>query len=154
MPMIQAALLCLHVLAAALWVGGMATMHFAVRPAAAQALPPPQRLPFMAAALGRFFAWVGVAIVVLLLSGLAMILLSGGFAAAHWRVHWMFGLGLVMIGIFVLIRVGAYRRLQQSVAAGIWPAAAVHLNRIRHLVVANLLLGTATFVVALLGRAL
>jgi hypothetical protein len=63
-------------------------------------------------------------------------------------------LGLVMIGIFVLIRVGAYRRLQQSVAAGIWPAAAVHLNRIRHLVVANLLLGTATFVVALLGRAL
>ena len=31
-------LLCLHLLAAALWVGGMATFHFSVRPAAVDTL--------------------------------------------------------------------------------------------------------------------
>jgi uncharacterized membrane protein len=154
MPLLQATLLCLHVLAAAFWVGGMATMHFAVRPAAVQTLPPPLRLPFMGAALGGFFAWVTAAIVLLLASGLAMIMLSGGFAAVHWRVHTMFGLGLVMMLVFAHIRFGPYRRLQQSVAASLWPAAAAQLDRIRRLVFANLILGTLVFVVALVGRAL
>ena len=49
-PTIYSFLIFLHVCAAAFWVGGMATMHFAVRPAAVALLQPPQRLPFMAAA--------------------------------------------------------------------------------------------------------
>ena len=71
--LLNATLLCLHLLAATLWIGGMAVMHFAVRPAAVQTLEPPLRLPFMAAALGRFFAAVSIAIVVLLGSGLLII---------------------------------------------------------------------------------
>ena len=78
--LLHATLLCLHLLAAALWAGGMAVMHFAVRPAAVQTLDPPLRLPFMTAALGRFFAWVSAAVVVLLVSGLAMLLLGGGMS--------------------------------------------------------------------------
>jgi uncharacterized membrane protein len=98
--MLYAALLGLHLIAAAFWVGGMAAMHLAVRPAAVDTLEPPQRLPFMASALDRFFGGVTFAIVGLLVSGLAMIWLAGGFGAAHWHVHTMFGVGLLMMAIF------------------------------------------------------
>jgi uncharacterized membrane protein len=153
MPKPFALLLCLHLLAAALWVGGMAVMHFAVRPAAVATLEPPQRLAFMAATLARFFAWVGVAIVVLLASGLAMILMTGGFAAAHWSVHAMLAIGIVMMLIFGHIRFGPYPRLQRAVAALAWKDAAPQLNSIRRLVALNLALGTLVFVLAGAGRA-
>lgn len=154
MPLLHAILLCLHLLAATLWVGGMAVMHFAVRPAAVQTLEPPLRLPFMANALGRFFAWVSGAVIVLLLSGLAMLLLAGGFGAAHWSVHAMFGIGLAMMAVYGHIRFAAYPRLQQAVAARNWPAAAAQLNAIRIRVSLNLMLGTLVFVLAVVGRAI
>lgn len=150
--MLHATLLCLHLLAATLWVGGMAVMHFAVRPAAVQTLQPPLRLPFMAAALGRFFAWVSVAVPVLLLTGLAMMLGSGGLAAAHWSVHAMFGIGLVMMTVYGHIRFAAYPRLTRAVAAHEWPVAAAQLNDIRLRVALNLALGTLVFVLAVVGR--
>jgi uncharacterized membrane protein len=152
--LLHATLLCLHLLAAALWVGGMAVMHFAVRPAAVQTLEPPSRLPFMAAALGRFFAWVSAAVVVLLASGLAMLLLGGGFAAAHWSVHAMFAIGLLMMAVYGHIRFAVFPRLQQAVAARSWPQAAAQLNVIRIRVVFNLMLGTAVFVLAVVARVL
>lgn len=146
-------LLCLHLLAATLWVGGMAVMHFAVRPAAVQALEPPLRLPFMAAALGRFFAWVSVAVVVLLASGLAMLWLGGGFAAAHWSTHAMFAIGLLMMAVYGHIRFSLHPRLQQAVAAREWPVAAAQLDAIRVRVLFNLTLGVLVFVVAVVGQA-
>jgi uncharacterized membrane protein len=152
--LLHATLLCLHLLAAAFWVGGMAVMHFAVRPAAVQTLEPPLRLPFMAAALARFFAGVTAAVVVLLASGLAMLLLGGGFAAAHWSVHAMFAVGLLMMAVYGHIRFAIFPRLQQAVAARTWPQAAAQLNAIRIRVVFNLMLGTAVFVLAVAARAL
>jgi uncharacterized membrane protein len=145
-------LLVLHLLAAALWVGGMAVMHFAVRPAAVSTLPPPQRLPFMTAALGRFFAAVTGAVVVLLASGLALVWLAGGFARVGLGVHAMTTLALVMTAVYAQIRLGAYPRLQRAVSARDWPQAAVPLNAIRVRVVFNLVLGTLVFVCAALAR--
>jgi uncharacterized membrane protein len=150
--MLHATLLCLHLLAATLWVGGMAAMHFAVRPAAVQRLEPPLRLPFMAAALGRFFAWVSAAVIALLLSGLTMMLLGGGFAAAHWSVHAMFGIGLAMMAVYGHVRFAAFPRLQRAVASRTWPQAAAQLNAIRIRVTLNLVLGTLVFVLAVVGR--
>jgi uncharacterized membrane protein len=154
MTFAYAVLLCLHLLAATLWVGGMAVMHLAVRPAAVATLPPPLRLPFMAAALGRFFTWVAWAIVLLLASALAMIMMSGGFAAVHWSVHAMFAAGLLMMAIFGYIRLGPYRRLLPAVAAHRWSEAAPQMNRIRQWVALNLLLGIAVFVLAVVARVL
>ncbi|WP_119155136.1 DUF4149 domain-containing protein [Caldimonas tepidiphila] len=154
MPLLYTVLLCLHVLAAAFWVGGMAVMHFAVRPAAVAALEPPQRLSLMAGALSRFFAGVAAAIVLLLASGAAMIVLAGGMGRVHWNVHAMLGLGLVMAAIFGHIRFASYPRLRRAVAAREWPAAAGALDSIRRLVALNLGLGTLVFVVALVGDAL
>lgn len=150
--MLYATLLCLHLLAATLWVGGMAVMHFAVRPAAVQVLEPPLRLPFMAAALGRFFAAVNIAVVVLLVSGVWMMMLRGGFAAAHWSVHTMFGIGLVMMAVYGSIRFAFFPRLQRALAARELPQAAAALNGIRLRVVLNLGLGTLVFVLAVVGR--
>jgi uncharacterized membrane protein len=153
MPL-HATLLLLHLLSAALWVGGMAAMHFAVRPAAVQTLEPPQRLPFMAAALGRFFAAVNIAVAVLLASGLILLLQRGGFGAAHWSVHAMVGIGLAMVAVYAHIRLGLYPRLQQAVAAREWPQAARPLDAIRRRVALNLALGTLVFVLAIVGRTL
>jgi uncharacterized membrane protein len=150
--LLHATLLCLHLLAAALWVGGMAVMHFAVRPAAVQMLEPPLRLPFMAAALQRFFTLVSGAIAALLASGLALLSLGGGFAAAHWGVHAMVALGLLMMAVYGHIRLALWPRLQQAVAARVWPQAAAQLNAIRVRVAFNLLLGVLVFVLAVLAR--
>lgn len=154
LPMILHALvLTLHLLAAAFWVGGMACMHFAVRPSAVTTLPPGQRLPFMTAALGRFFAGVLWAVIVVLFTGLALILGRGGFTAAHWSVHAMFGLGLVMMAVFGYIRWAAYPRLQRTVAQSDWTSAAPVLDGIRRLVAFNMTLGVGVYFIALVGRA-
>lgn len=153
MTLAFAVLLCLHLLAAALWVGGMATIQLAVRPAAAATLPPPQRLPFMAAALSKLFEWVGWAIVLLLLSGLAMIWIAGGFAIVHWGVHAMLTVALVMMVVYAVIRWRLHPALLQAVAASDWPKAAAALDRVRQWVEVNLMLGVLVFAVATVARA-
>jgi uncharacterized membrane protein len=45
-------LLLIHLLSVVAWIGGMAFAHFCLRPVAAEQLPPPQRLPLLAAVLG------------------------------------------------------------------------------------------------------
>jgi uncharacterized membrane protein len=152
--MTHALLLLLHLLAAAFWVGGMAVMHFAVRPSAVAVLEPPLRLPLMAQTLSRFFAGVSVAIVALLASGLGMVWLAGGFARVHWSVHAMLGLGLVMMAVFLHIRFAPYPRLLRAVAGREWPVAGAQLNMIRRLVELNLVLGLTVFALAIVGRVL
>ncbi|MBN8511051.1 MAG: CopD family protein [Burkholderiales bacterium] len=151
--MSYALLLAVHLLAAAFWVGGMAVMNFAVRPAAAATLEPAQRLPFMAAALARFFAGVTLAIALLLGSGLVLIALGGGFGAMPPSVHLMFGVGLTMIVIFGWIRLRLFVQLRAALDAGDRPRAAAALDAIRRLVATNLALGSAVFVIAVAGRA-
>jgi uncharacterized membrane protein len=151
-PTLLAFLLFLHVLAAAFWVGVMATLHFAVRPAAVATLQPPQRLPFMAGALARFLRGVDVALALLWASGLAMLMAQGGFKGAHWRVHAMLTLALVMTLVYGMVRGRAFPALRRAVAGQQWPDGAAALNTIRQLVVLNLVLGTLVFAVALVGR--
>jgi len=147
-------LLFFHLLAAALWVGGMAAFHFSVRPAALETLEPPMRLRMLAQALGRFFRWVIAAIIVLLGTGFAMVQLAGGMGAVRWHVHAMLGIAVAMMVIFGVIRSRHYPELVEKVAAGDWKAAAAALGRVRQLVFINLWLGVAVFAVAVLGRAL
>ena len=153
MHFLPALLLFLHLLAAAFWVGGMAVMHFAVRPSAVATLEPPLRLPFMAATLARFFVGVSSAIGVLLASGLLLVWQAGGFARVHWSVHAMFAVGLAMMALFLHLRFAPFPRLVRAVAAREWPVAAANLNLIRKLVGVNLVLGVAVFALAVVGRA-
>ena len=145
-------LLFIHLLAAAFWVGGMATLHFAVRPAAVATLEPPLRLRMMAATLRRFFIGVDASVTLLFVSGFAMILATGGFRAVHWRVEAMMGIALVMAAIYVYIRASVFRALRRAVDDSAWPVAAARLNTVRQLVTLNLALGVVVFAVAVMGR--
>lgn len=154
MPPPYALLLFIHILAAAFWVGGMALMHFCVRPAAVATLEPPQRLPFLAGTLKRFFFGVSTAIVLLLVTGFGMVWLAGGFANVRWNVHAMLAVGLLMMAIYLHIRFAPLPRLTGAIAARAWPVAASNLDTIRKLVGLNLVLGVIVFGLAVIGRAI
>jgi uncharacterized membrane protein len=147
----HALLLTLHVLAAALWVGGMATVQFAVRPAILAVLHDPlQRQMLISTLLQKFFALVLAAIAVLLLSGLAMIGRTGGVRAYPPSIHAMIGIGVLMMLLFGHLRFALLPRLQRAVKAGDKAVAAKALNLIRLLVSVNLVLGLLAFAAALL----
>ncbi len=142
-------LLFVHLAAAMAWIGGMFFTLFCLRPAAIQTLPPPQRLPLMAAALARFLRAVAVAVVLILASGGALLGSPQG-APAGWLA--MAVLGVVMSGVFVVIRAVHAPRLQRHVAAAEWPAAAAALEGLRRLVALNLVLSVATVAAAVAVR--
>jgi uncharacterized membrane protein len=144
-------LITLHVLAAALWVGGMATVQLAVRPAILAVLHDPgQRQMLMGSLLQKFLGLVLVAIAVLVLSGLTMIGQVGGLRAYPPSVHAMIGLGVLMMLVFGHLRFALFPRLQRGIQAGDKPLAAKTLNSIRLLVNLNLVLGVLAFTAALL----
>jgi len=131
----------LHVLSAIVWLGGVSFMLFALRPAAAELLKPPLRLPFIAQALGRFFKLVWGSIAVLLLTGLAM-LLAVGMKNAPLGWHAMFGIGLLMFALFGHVYFGPFRRLKMAVKTADWPEGGRRVGQIAMLAQIILLLGT------------
>lgn len=147
----ESLLLALHVAAAAVWIGGMVFAHFCLRPAAFELLDPPQRVPMMVGALGRFFRWVAVSIVLLWATGLWRFV-QVGFANAPPGWHAMMGIAAVMTLIFGVIAHGVFPKVRAAAQAGRLPDAAAGLGRIRTLVAINLGLGLATIVAATLHR--
>ena len=141
----------LHLLGVVVWIGGMFFAHMALRPAA-QALPPPQRLPLLAAAVTRFVQWVAVAIVAILVSGIALIAMVGGMAQVGWWVHAMTGIGILMMLLYAHLVASPLRRLRAAVAAAEWERAGAAMAQVRKLVAANLVLGLVTITIAVLGR--
>lgn len=143
----------LHLLGVAVWVGGMFFAYMALRPAAVAVLEPPLRLPLWHQTLRRFFLWVWVAVVLILVSGLHMIAVLGGRDAPAYA--WvMLVIGIVMMLIFAHVFFAAFRRLERSVAAADWKAGGAALGQIRKLVGLNLILGLITITVATVGRML
>lgn len=138
-----------HLLAVVVWIGGMFFAHYCLRPVATEQLPPPQRLPLMAAILGRFFKFVGIALVLLWGSGIARLIQVGSASPLNW--HLMAGVATIMTAIFAVIVLRHYRRLQSAVAMQNWPEAGQAMNAIRQRVMVNLTLGVLTIGVALLG---
>jgi uncharacterized membrane protein len=130
----------LHLAAAIAWLGGISFMLFALRPAAAEQLAPPQRLPLIVQVLRRFFVGVWVSVAILLLTGLAM-LLAVGMKNAPTGWHLMFGLGLVMFALFGHLYFGPFRRLKLAVSASDWPEGGRRVGQIATLAMANLALG-------------
>lgn len=142
----------LHVVFAALWVGGMAFAILALRPALA-ALEPPQRVALMGRVHKRFFLIVWHAMPIVLLSGYYLLFGHyGGFRGVGWHVHLMHLTGLLMAVIYLAIFFGPWKRMRQALAANDLPAAASANDRIRLLVTANLLLGLLTTAIAGWGR--
>ncbi|ALG66551.1 CopD family protein [Beggiatoa leptomitoformis] len=144
----------LHVLAMVIWVGGMFFAYMALRPVAAQWLELPLRLQVWTQVFKKFFPWVWLATVTLLITGLLMIYLYGGMAHVQWHVHLMLLTGLIMMTIFIHLFFISYRHLQDAVAMQNWQIGATRLGQIRRLIGINLVLGLVTIVVATLGKTL
>ena len=149
--MLRQLLLLLHLLSAMAWIGGMFFAYFCLRPAAAEVLQPPQRLPLWPATFARFLPYVAVAVVLLLASGLTM-LLQVGFRSAPVGWHVMFTLGLVMAALFVYVYARLFPMLRAHCAASAWPAAGQTLAKIRQMVALNLFLGVCTVGAAVSAR--
>lgn len=146
------AALALHLLAAAVWVGGMFFAWMALRPAALQ-LEPPQRLRLWSESFRRFFPWMWAIVILLPVTGLWLIFRKfGGMGSSSLYVHVMLALGLAMILVFLHIWFAPYRRLRAAVSGENWQAGGAALGSIRRLIGINLILGLVTLAIVGLGQ--
>jgi uncharacterized membrane protein len=146
-----ALLVTLHAVAAVVWVGGMFFAYIALRPAAAT-FEPSVRLPLWSRTFGRFFPWVWAAIILLPLTGYAMIFgVFRGFANVGLYVHLMQGIGWIMIAIFLHIFFAPYRRMNQAISKADLAEAGRRLGQIRKLIALNLTLGLIVVILASAG---
>ena len=145
--------IALHVLSSVIWVGGMFFAYMAMRPAVIEVIEPRQRGALWFETLTRFFRWVWIAIVLLLITGYWMIFKGfGGMAGAGWHIHAMQTGGLIMMLLFFHIYFSPFRRLKQAVAARNPPEGVRQVGKIRRLVGINLILGLVVVVVGSAGR--
>ena len=152
MPVIASLSLILHVLSAVVWVGGMFFAHQVLRPAAASLEPGP-RLTLWSRVLGRFFAWVFAAIILLLLTGYALVFgFFAGVRGVGLHVHLMQGIGIVMMLLFLHLYFAPWRRFRAAVARQNWAEGGLHLGQIRTIVTINLVLGIIVVAIASGGR--
>jgi len=144
--------LALHLLFAAIWVGGMAFAIVALRPALS-VLEPPQRLALMGRVHKRFFLVIWHAMPITIVSGYFLLFGHfGGFRGAGWHVHVMHLTGLIMSVIFLLIFFSPWQAMRRALAAGDMAAAAAANERIRIMVSVNLAIGVLTTAIAGWGR--
>lgn len=143
----------LHILSVVVWVGGMFFAYVVLRPAAASQLEPPQRLALWNQVFAGFFPWVWVAIGLILASGLWILFsVFAGFSNVGLYVHLMFGLGILMMLLFMHVFFAPYKRLKRAVAEQNWPEGGKQLNMIRKIVGINTILGLLTIIIAAGGR--
>jgi len=146
------AALILHTLSAVVWVGGMLFAHQILRPAAA-ALDPGPRLLLWSRVLGRFFAWVIAAIVLLLATGYILVLgVLGGFSRVGLRVNVMQGIGILMMLLFFHLYFAPWRRFRLAVGREDWAEGGRQLGQIRTIVTINLMLGLIVVAIGSSGR--
>ena len=144
--------LILHALSAVVWVGGMFFAHQVLRPAAA-ALEPGPRLALWSRVLGRFFAWVVAAIVLLLVTGYAMVFgIYAGFGGIGLHIHLMQGIGILMMLLFFHLYFAPWRRFRAAVVREDWAEGGRQLGQIRTIVTINLVLGLVVVAIATSGR--
>ena len=144
----------IHLLAVLVWVGGMFFAYVVLRPAAAEALEPPQRLRLWNAVLRRFFNWAGGAIGAILITGFYLIYQYGSITHVASHVHIMLALGLLMMVIYGCVFFACYVPFSLHVARQHWKEAEERLGNIRKLVALNLALGLLTILVVEIGMAI
>ena len=144
--------LIFHALSAVVWVGGMFFAHQVLRPAATLLEPGP-RLLLWSRVLGRFFAWVIAAIVLLLVSGYTLVfVVFGGFSRVGIHIHLMQGIGILMLLLFFHLYFAPWRRFQAAVARENWAEGGRQLGQIRTIVTINLVLGLVVVAIGSSGR--
>lgn len=150
-PFTRGLFVLLHLLGVIAWSGGMWFAYFCLRPAAAETLDPPKRLPLWAATFERFLRYTAGAVVVIVITGFTLLIETGfRVAPVGWQV--MAALGVVMTMVFSYVYLILFPRLREHCLASAWPNAAIAMNDIRRLVAINLVLALCTVVAAVFAR--
>lgn len=146
-------LVALHILAAVIWVGGMFFAYLVLRPSIGGIEPAAERPRLWRRVFARFFSWVSGAVLVLPVTGYAMVFGEfGGMDKVGLYVHLMQGLGWVMFLLYGHLYFASWRRFRTAVDAGDLQAAAPALAGIRRIVAINLVLGLAVVAIGASGR--
>lgn len=125
--------------------------YFCLRPAAAEILDPPKRLPLWVATFEKFFRFTAIAIALILISGFTILIQIGlQSAPTGWII--MMAIGLVMTLVFCYVYLILYPKLRMLCSASAWPPAALALNSIRRLVGINLVLAVCAVAAAVSTR--
>ena len=141
--------LLLHLAGVVVWVGGMFFAHNCMRPVIVLRCEPAQRLSLLSEILGKFFNYVSLALVLIWISGIALLQGVGGKVPVSSMI--MFLIAIIMTLLFFIIKWARYPSLAQAVVQGDWPAGGLAMNSIRKLVAANLGLGFLIILVATVG---
>jgi len=141
-------LLAIHLLSAAIWVGGMAYVLLVLRPALAALEPAAKAMQMHLLTLKKFFLIVWHVMPLMLLTGWGMVFMVwGSMKLLPWNINAMQGLGVLMALIFIAVYFGPYKRAQRAIRA-----TPEMLGRIRMFVVANFILGCITIIMGSLGH--
>lgn len=144
--------LFLHLLAATLWVGGMFFALLVLRPATLP-LAIPIRVGLWTDVLARFMVVVWAAVILLPVTGYWMIFQGfGGMGGVGLHIHFMEGTGWCMILLFLALYFRAFRPMQRMAREQLIPETGIYIERIRKIVLINLILGLITFAAAGAGR--
>jgi len=145
-------MLTLHILSVVIWVGGMFFAYVCLRPVATAQFEPPQRLALWAGVFSKFFPFVWLAIILILLTGYGMIFKTyNSFANAPLYIHVMQLIGIIMMFIFMHVFFAPFKHIKTAVITEDWPAGAKSLNQIRKLIAINLMLGLLTIIITSVG---
>jgi|SRR5581483_678317 uncharacterized membrane protein len=148
-PVVGGVLLAIHLLSVVAWVGGMFFALTVLRPSMG-VIDAPQRVALHAQVFRRFFLVIWHAMPLTLLSGFGMVfVVYGGFAGLNWSIHAMMGLGILMALVFLAAFTGPWKRMRRAISTA---AAAGAADRIRKLVLLNLVLGLIVVAIAGFGR--
>jgi uncharacterized membrane protein len=138
----------LHLVAAIFWMGGMAFMLIALRPAAVALLQPPERLMLMGAVWTRFFPIVLVSIVALFTTGTHLyttlfrtVKVATGQGAVPLGWNLMLAIGLLMMAVFAYLYGVAYPKFKRAMASLNWPLAGQVAAQVHLLMVTNFVAG-------------
>jgi uncharacterized membrane protein len=136
----QGFLLLLHVAGVVVWLGGMFFAVVCLHPSL-QVLEGRTRAELVSATLGRFLAWVAVSVVLIWLSGGAMLAaIEAQALPLGW--HLMIGIGVVMTLVYLWIVFALFLPARRALARNDLASVGPRLGRIRGFVVLNLVLGT------------
>lgn len=123
-----------------------------LRPSLPETLEPPAAARLLSASLGRFFRWVWIAVILLLVTGFYMAFKRYGFSVWPGWLYTMIGVGIVMMLLFAHIFFAPYQRLKQGLAASAPESIGKAVGQIRRIVALNLGLGIIVAVAASGGR--
>ncbi len=137
--------LLVHLFAAIFWVGGMAVILFCVRPAALATLEPPQPITLLHATMQRFLRYVGIAVILLVATGIHLYGLRGG-GGARIGIHVMAAGGIAMALLYGHIRFAVFKKLNVAVGEKNWADAKKALEQLRRMVLINFCLAVTIII--------